>query len=215
MKNYIAESEAIWDTLSSKNAMHYILTGKENWKKEDFFNKGKEHVDICIDFAKKNTQLEFNKALDFGCGIGRLSENLKNHFEQVIGVDVSKKMIIKAKDNKNTKVEYIHDNSHLLSVKHNFDFILSLFVLQHIPIPEQIVYFNRFYDLLNKNGHLLFSMIDTTKDKAIEYRDYRKDGFWIDLLSKAQIMRILLDIGFEYVNRQSMGENTLYLFKKC
>lgn len=214
MKNYTAESEAIWDTLSNKNAMHYILTGRKDWKEEDFFNKGKEDVNRCIDFAKKNTHLKFGKVLDFGCGIGRLSENLINHFEQVVGVDVSKEMIKKAKNNKNTKVEYIHDSTYLQCVKHNFDLVFSLLVLQHIPTPDQIVYYNRFYDMLNKGGHLLFSMIDTNENKPIKYREYRKDGFWIDLLSKSQIIGILSSIGFEYVNSKSNGINTLYLFKK-
>ena len=32
-------------------------------------------------------------ALDFGCGIGRLSQALAEHFDQVYGVDISPKMI--------------------------------------------------------------------------------------------------------------------------
>src|SRR3972149_1044972 len=38
-----------------------------------------------------------NKALDIGCGDGSFCESLKNHFQKVIGIDISSYRIKKAK----------------------------------------------------------------------------------------------------------------------
>src|SRR6202035_2479615 len=48
-------------------------------------------------------------ALDFGCGIGRLSQALADHFDQVHGVDISPKMIELARQHnrKGAHCEYL------------------------------------------------------------------------------------------------------------
>ena len=48
--------------------------------------------------ASRRAGLHRGTALDFGCGVGRLSQALTKYFEQVAGVDISHTMIAKAKE---------------------------------------------------------------------------------------------------------------------
>ncbi len=79
--------------------------------------------------------LKFGHALDFGCGVGRLSRALSLHFEQVDGVDVSAGMVELARQSPFSNTTF-HENPypHLkLFGDARFDFALSVMTLQHLP----------------------------------------------------------------------------------
>lgn len=79
--------------------------------------------------------LTFGRALDFGCGVGRLSRALSPHFEQVDGVDVSAGMVELARQSAFPNTGF-HENAwpHLkLFGDARFDFALSVMTLQHMP----------------------------------------------------------------------------------
>ena len=53
-------------------------------------------------------------ALDFGCGIGRLTQSLADYFDKVTGVDIAPAMISLANEyhNNKTRCEYVlHENA--------------------------------------------------------------------------------------------------------
>lgn len=79
--------------------------------------------------------LECGRALDFGCGVGRLSRALSPHFRQVDGVDVSAGMVELARQSPFSNTTF-HENPypHLrLFGDAHFDFALSVMTLQHMP----------------------------------------------------------------------------------
>lgn len=70
-------------------------------------------------------------ALDFGCGVGRLTRAMASMCDHVIGLDVSPGMVAEARKIAPDNVEY------LLSLSdQTFDWINSVIVFQHIP-PER------------------------------------------------------------------------------
>ena len=80
--------------------------------------------------------------LDFGCGVGRLTRVFAQHFERVIGVDISDGMVAKAK-----KLHALFPNCQFLVNQYEdlrifpdnyFDMVYSGFVLQHIPSKRLI-----------------------------------------------------------------------------
>jgi len=85
------------------------------------------------------------RALDFGCGVGRLTLPLAEHFAHVIGVDHSRTMIAIAA--KRAKDRAVRNVAFLLSQGNNLphvadgciDFVLSLLVFQHIPTWTAVV----------------------------------------------------------------------------
>jgi len=77
-----------------------------------------------------------HQALDFGCGVGRLTQALAEHFERVAGVDIAASMIARARqENRHgDRVRYVvNERSDLAGLgSERFDLILSLLVLQHM-----------------------------------------------------------------------------------
>ncbi len=77
------------------------------------------------------------RALDFGCGVGRLVIPLSKIAESVTGVDVSESMLNEAIsncDNQNVNnANFIKADDNLSMLSGKYDFIHSYIVFQHIP----------------------------------------------------------------------------------
>ena len=101
-------------------------------------------------------------ALDFGCGVGRVTQALALHFDQVYGVDISPSMIQHA-DNYNQygdRCEYlVNETADLRRFPDDrFDFIYSNITLQHMPARFTRRYIAEFVRVLAPTGVLLFQL---------------------------------------------------------
>ncbi len=130
-----------WEDNAKKDPYGAILTKIENgdWNRSEFFDAGKKEIELIKEYIqKKNIPIPLQgAALDFGCGIGRVSRALSSYFSQVVGVDISSTMINKAQTDlipSNSKLKFVHNPRPDLSIfsKEQFDFIYSNIVLQHI-----------------------------------------------------------------------------------
>jgi ubiquinone/menaquinone biosynthesis C-methylase UbiE len=102
-------------------------------------------------------------ALDFGCGVGRLTRAFGHYFEQVIGVDISECMIARAKKLNASfpNCEFVVNQHEDLRVFPNdhFDMVFSGFVLQHIPSNRLIrLLICEFVRVLKDGGLLVFQL---------------------------------------------------------
>jgi SAM-dependent methyltransferase len=99
---------------------------------ERFFATGAKQVDQFVELVESTFGPISRRgtALDFGCGVGRLSRRLVDLFEHVIAVDISPDMLAEAKKN-------LEDRSVTFELAGTagtpVDFILSKLVIQHIP----------------------------------------------------------------------------------
>ena len=128
----------------SHNKFHKSNLTEEN--KEEFFTHGFNYIDDVLDKIRQHIDPTFSikkldkKALDFGCGVGRLVIPLSNIAQEVTGVDVSDSMLNEAKKNcaarsiRNVTFVKSDDNLSLLNCK--YDFIHSIIVFQHIPVTR-------------------------------------------------------------------------------
>src|SRR5688572_16818708 len=87
-----------WTALGNEDPMWVVLTDPSKkgnkWDKGDFFATGRQEVKAALEKLRElGVKLDFNRALDFGCGVGRLSQALGEYFDCVDGVDVSASMI--------------------------------------------------------------------------------------------------------------------------
>ena len=101
--------------------------------------------------------------MDFGCGVGRLTQALAPHFASCVGVDISPRMIQKAEAlNQYAHCRYVaHSGAPLPFADSSFSFIYSNIVLQHVPRPFAIDYLQQFVRLLAPGGVLVFGVQDS------------------------------------------------------
>ena len=156
-----------WNDLAELDPLWAIATLPEKkfgkWEKDEFFQSGEKEIEEIINLCKKlGYPSEFQYALDFGCGVGRLTIPLSKNFVHCIGVDISETMIKLAKKYQNSpNCKYIVNSDKKLSVFDNnsFDLIYSSIVLQHVPEKELIKsYLSEFIRILKKNGILVFQL---------------------------------------------------------
>lgn len=136
--------KANWDAFARTDPMWSILTvpGKRGrrWDPDEFFRSGQKEIKSILAAARQHGfRFKKSTALDFGCGIGRLTQALGNHFERCYGVDIAPTMITEAqKFNRHGSrcIYLLNDGPDLLQfTDDSFDFIYAFRVLQHMR-PE-------------------------------------------------------------------------------
>jgi len=124
----------------------------------EFFNSGQEFIDYGLDTIRTTFQEEFslNRALDFGCGVGRCAIPLARVCPVVVGVDISDSMLEEARRNcieqSITNIELVKSTDDLSNVPGNFDLIFSSFTFQHIPRKRGEKILKNLMKLLSENG---------------------------------------------------------------
>ena len=102
------------------------------------------------------------RALDFGCGPGRLTQALASHFGQVDGVDISPSMLELAQqlNQKPDRCHYhLNDTGDLRGFKdQTFDFVYSSITLQHVGPAYVVDYLKEFIRVLLPGGVLVFQL---------------------------------------------------------
>lgn len=101
--------------------------------------------------------------LDFGCGVGRLTRAFAEHFELVIGLDISDRMITLANQLNSafSGCQFLVSEAQDLRrfPDRHFDIVYAGLVLQHIPNREVILsLICEFVRVLNRNGLLVFEL---------------------------------------------------------
>ena len=98
-----------------------------------------------------------NRALDFGCGTGRSTRFLQKLGFKTSGVDISRDMIIKARQLDPEGEYYLVDDGDLSLWKdQTFDLILSAFTFDNIPtIDKKVILFREMNRIITKEGKVL------------------------------------------------------------
>jgi tRNA/tmRNA/rRNA uracil-C5-methylase (TrmA/RlmC/RlmD family) len=96
-----------WNELARLDPYWAILTaaGKRygGWDSDEFFAIGAVEVAAMMErFERLGRPQQRERALDFGCGVGRITRALAQHFEEAVGVDISKDMVRRAQELKPT-----------------------------------------------------------------------------------------------------------------
>jgi len=157
-----------WEELSELDIYWAILADSEKkfgkWDIKDFFKTSEQEINNLVKLAKKlGCLLEQEVALDFGCGIGRITRQLARYFKKCYGVDISENMIARAKKLNSSLLncEFVINTKDNLAVfsDNYFDLIYSKLVLQHLPDKKLIKnYISEFVRTLKKKGLLMFQL---------------------------------------------------------
>lgn len=120
--------------------------------KQKFFASGVEVVDGFIATAEKAFgPLNYGVALDYGCGVGRLTRRLAERFREVIGVDVAREMLEEAQRNLAGRTNVSFELAGAEPAR-PLDFVLSKIVFQHIAATEGVRILERLATRLSPGG---------------------------------------------------------------
>ncbi|MDQ8199130.1 class I SAM-dependent methyltransferase [Pelagicoccus enzymogenes] len=158
-KNFetLAAEDPLWTVLSDKSKKG----GK--WDTSEFFQSGED----CIRGLQERLErigipMTGETALDFGCGVGRLTYPLSRRFEHAIGIDISESMISAARENSNRgkNCSFLLNTSNSLPALSDasIDFAYSDIVFQHIAPRYTKHYLLEISRALKPGGILVFQL---------------------------------------------------------
>jgi SAM-dependent methyltransferase len=156
-----------WDRLGERNPFGAILTGSDGglreWDVEEFLATGRTDAERFIqDLERMAPAASRRTALDFGCGVGRVTRALAAYFEQVVGVDIAPSMIAEARrlNAGAPKLSFVLNRaSHLRQfASGTFDVIYCRLVLQHLRPRFVRRYVPELVRVLAAGGILMFQM---------------------------------------------------------
>ena len=154
-----------WENLGGQDPYWAVLSDPAKkggkWSKDEFFASGQREIEqVMANLARLRVPLCSGVALDFGCGVGRLSRALSTHFEKVIGVDISGSMLEEARKQNHDipNLEFLHNVASDLKLipGEAIDFVYSNIVLQHMPAERQRSFIGEFCRTLRPGGVAVF-----------------------------------------------------------
>jgi 2-polyprenyl-3-methyl-5-hydroxy-6-metoxy-1,4-benzoquinol methylase len=155
----------VFEDLGRDDPMYAALSRRDyrgnRWDPAAFFATGRREIgDVIAYVASTGLHLRDERALDFGCAVGRLTQALADHFQEVIGLDIASSMIERARafNTHGSRVIYIASTAADLALLDSgtFDFVYSNKVLQHIPPANQLEYMKEFVRVLRPGGVTVF-----------------------------------------------------------
>lgn len=197
---------ATWTQLGDVDPLWAILSdpAKEGgkWDVAQFFRSGEIDLGRVLDqLAALGIDVTLGTALDFGCGVGRVTQAMSQRFEQTHGVDVAESMIEQANrfNRAPERCTYHHNPRPDLGLfsDSTFDFVYSMIVLQHMAPELAKGYVREFLRVVKPGGVVVFQLPAERAPAPLAHGQTRceaslpADGFRaaIDLVTPGRRMR--------------------------
>jgi 2-polyprenyl-3-methyl-5-hydroxy-6-metoxy-1,4-benzoquinol methylase len=184
---------AAFEEFGREDPMFAALSRSEcrggKWDADEFFENGRAEIAAVLAYVDRlGVPLARGRALDFGCGIGRLTQALGDHFAEVVGVDIASSMLeaARAYNRHGERAQYLLNTRSDLQLLQSdyFDFVYSNKVLQHIPPDAQAAYVHEFVRVLRPNGVAVFQTRNGPKIRPGTARA------WLYTLNRRYIRRL-------------------------
>jgi SAM-dependent methyltransferase len=139
-----------WNERARSDAKYYVAYGRRNQDDEEFFASGSEITrGIKGQFLRlpPRPAPRCRRALEIGCGLGRLMRPLSAHVGEIHGIDISDEMVRGARERlrgiPNAHVHHSEGGDLAGFAAESFDLVYSYAVFQHIPSREVIFHYLR------------------------------------------------------------------------
>ena len=159
-------SDRSWEQWGKTEPYYGVLTSEKFRRakidpaaRREFFTSGSAHMAALLERVEALLgPVSRGSALDFGCGVGRLTLPLarEGRFSMVTGTDISKSMLQEAERNAQesqiSNIEFLISDDKLLRLTGSYDFVHSYIVLQHIPVARGEMIFRQLLGRLAPGG---------------------------------------------------------------
>jgi SAM-dependent methyltransferase len=141
--------QADWNQRAREDAHYYVAFGSRDQDEEGFLATARDVVSVIESELKRlpATDPRTRRALEIGCGPGRLMKPLSRHFGEIHGVDVSDEMVRLARQR---LAGIPHAHAHVAAglglpmfAGESFDIVYSYAVYQHIPSRDVVLAYMR------------------------------------------------------------------------
>jgi ubiquinone/menaquinone biosynthesis C-methylase UbiE len=191
--------------------MHYIASGKPEWEADDFYASGAENIRELVvselDLLTGGRDPRELRALDIGCGMGRLTRALGAVFGEAHGVDVSGEMVARGNERlAHVRNVQLHETSGVdfaLFEDASFDFAFSFIVFQHVPSREAVVSNLREAHRVLRPGSMFKFQVQGSQHPA--YLAAPKDTWLGVSFSEQELRELANEIGFDVLRGEGAG----------
>jgi len=219
-----------WEAFGAADPLWAVYSDRKakgsRWEPSEFFATGVEEIRALMSYLDaRSVPIVPGQALDFGCGVGRLTQPLADHFTKVCGVDIAASML-EAAGRYNTRpdrCEFVLNQQADLALfeSGSFDFIYSNIVFQHMAPDLTRRYLREFLRVLRPGAVVVFTL-PSRPERTVKGWFYRwvpsplihtykrvRDGYGATMemhaIERATLVSFLESIGFQIVDVSSSG----------
>ncbi len=165
-----------WNERAREDAKYYVAFGRRGQDDEEFFGSASEMVTSFESELKRlpaHQSPRARRALEIGCGPGRLMKPLSRSFGEIHGVDVSEEMVSLARQNlagiPHAHVHHSPDSNLASFANESFDLVYSFAVFQHIPDRAVVFGYLKETKRVLKAGGIARFQINGLPESAAKY----------------------------------------------
>lgn len=162
------QTDRDWEQWGATDPYYGVLTDDRfrrssiDEHREAFFATGDVFVKSVLDQLERSFgPIPRLRALDFGCGVGRLTQALACNFSEVVGLDVSQSMLLEAAVRPN--INYYLSDDDLSAARGTFSFVLTYIVLQHLDPARGLVLIGKLLDRVAVGGGAMIHVSTGTR----------------------------------------------------
>lgn len=211
IQGVLARMRREWDERAAEDANYYVYTRDRDFEERDFDESGRVNYDQLV---RPSLPLFLNgrppgacRAVEIGCGLGRMTRWFARDFLEVHGVDISAEMIAEARERLR---RYSNVVLHVGSGKDlsflpdaHFDFAFSYIVFQHIPSREIIENYVKETARVLKPGAVFKFQLNGSS--ALEYADRERDSWHGEVYSLSQACRMVQEADLAPIFADGIG----------
>lgn len=153
---------------------------------------------FCNLIERKNAEI-----LEIGCGPGNITKYLLSQRPEfnILGTDLSEKMIQLAKTTIPTATFKVLDCREITKIEKSFDGLICGFILPYITVEDIVVFIQDCNNKLNSNGILYLSTMEGDyANSGLKTSSSGKGGMYIHYYKREYLIKILKENGFEILN---------------